>query len=238
MLDKSALRQGSSGRQTAGSGSTPCRTDGVRLGLTSQRLKTRSLTKQSITQAVWALLTNLPSCLPHSRRYWWGSQCTAAHSSLESVLHFTIEINPRFSVFLPTWTPPRARCRLPLPPPLLPPSCLASSLSVFSAGCCSRFILVLGLRGPRQAPQLFRWVCNYQFIKNDSFGGWSTVSSGSRGEGACQISSVSGNYLSPRLQFTILYLVAWQWLRTICWSYNICGIFTLYPTQVRLCWTD
>lgn len=104
--------------------------------------------------------------------------------------------------------------RLPLLPP---PSCLPLSLSLFSAGCCSRFILVVGLRGPRQAPQLFRWVCNYHFIKNDSFGGWSTISSESRGEGACQISSVSGNYLSSCLQFTILYLVAWQRLGTFCW---------------------
>lgn len=227
MLDKSALRRGSSGRQTAGSGSTPGRTDGVRLGLTSQRLKTRSLTKQSITQAVWALLTNLPSCLPHSRRYWWGSQCTA-HSNLECVLHFTIEINLWFLVFLPTWTSlllyiiflsPSSSSSSSLPP-LLP-------LSLLSAGCCSRFILVVGLRGPRQAPQLFRWVCNYHFIKNDSFGGWSTISSGSRGEGACQISSVSGNYLSSCLQFTILYLVAWQRLGTFCWSNNRSGIFTL-----------
>ena len=103
----------------------------------------------------------------------------------------------------------------------------APPLSHLSAGCCSRFILVVGLRGPRQAPQLFRWVCNYHFIKNDSFGGWSTISSGSRGEGACQISSVSGNYLSSCLQFTILYLVAWQRLGTFCWSNNRSGIFTL-----------
>lgn len=227
MLDKSALRRGSSRRQTAGSGSTPGRTDGVRLGLTSQRLKTRSLTKQSITQAVWALLTNLPSCLPHSRRYWWGSQCTA-HSNLECVLHFTIEINLRFLVVSAYLNLSPALNRLPLPHPLSlppPPSCLP--LSLLSAGCCSRFILVVGLRGPRQAPQLFRWVCNYHFIKNDSFGGWSTISSGSRGEGACQISSVSGNYLSSCLQFTILYLVAWQRLGTFCWSNNRSGIFTL-----------
>lgn len=128
MLDKSALRRGSSGRQTAGSGSTPGRTDGVRLGLTSQRLKTRSLTKQSITQAVWALLTNLPSCLPHSRCYWWGSQCTA-HSNMECVLHFTIEINLRFVVLMPTWTslllyrPPPPPPTASFLPPLLPPLC-------------------------------------------------------------------------------------------------------------------
>lgn len=224
MLDKSALRRGSSGRQTAGSGSTPGRTDGVRLGLTSQRLKTRSLTKQSITQTVWALLTNLPSCLPHSRRYWWGSHCPT-HSNMECVLHFTIEINLRFVVLMPTWTSlPPISSFSPPPPPLTSPFL---PLSLLSAGCCSRFILVVGFRGPRQAPQLVRWVCNYHFIKNDSFGGWSTISSGSRGEGACQISSVSGNYLSSCLQFTILYLVAWQRLGTFCWSNNRSEIFTL-----------
>lgn len=214
MLDKSALRRGSSGRQTAGSSSTPGRTDGVRLGLTSQRLKTRSLTKQSITQTVWALLTNLPSRFPHCWRYWWGSQCTA-HSNLECVLHFTIEITLRFLVLPPTWA--SLLLYIVFLPSLLLPATLPLSFSLFSAGCCSRFILVVGLCGPRQAPQLFRWVCNYHFIKNDSFGGWSTISSESRGEGACQISSVSGNYLSSCLQFTILYLVAWQRLGTFCW---------------------
>lgn len=132
---------------------------------------------------------------------------------------------------VPTWTSLLLYVVL-LPPPLPPPSrilFLPSSLplSLLSAGCCSRFILVVGLRGPRQAPQLFRWVCNYHFIKNDSFGGWSTISSGSRGEDACQIYSVSGNYLSSCLQFTILYLVAWQRLGTFCWSNNRSGIFTL-----------
>jgi len=159
MLDKSALRWGSSGRQTAGSGSTPGRTDGVRLGLTSQRLKTRSVTKQSITQAVWALLTNLPSCLPHSRCYWWGSQCTA-YSNLECVLLFTIQINLRFLVVAPSWTTLLLYIvSLCLFLPSHNPFPASLHFSLFSAGCCSRFILVVGLRGPRQAPQLFRWVC-------------------------------------------------------------------------------
>lgn len=118
-----------------------------------------------------------------------------------------------------------ALCSLAVPP--LIPSHISFLPPCLSAGCCSRFILVVGLCGPRQAPQLFRWVCNYHFIKNDSFGGWSTISSGSRGEDACQIYSVSGNYLSSCLQFTILYLVAWQRLGAFCWSNNRSGIFTL-----------
>lgn len=100
MLDKSAPRQGSSGRQTAGSGSTSCRTDGVRLGLTSQRLKTRSLTKQSITQTVWALLTNLPSCLTQPALLMRVLEYSSTHN-LECALHFTIVLNLRFVVSLP-----------------------------------------------------------------------------------------------------------------------------------------
>lgn len=163
MLDKSALRRGSSGRQTAGSGSTPGRTDGVRLGLTSQRLKTRSLTKQSITQAVWALLTNLPYCLHTAVLLMRVPVYNTLN--MECVLHITIEINLGFLVLC---LPVLLSCFI-LYPHLLSPS--LPSLHLFAAGCCSRFILVVGLRGPRQAPQLFRWVCNYHFIKNDSFGG-------------------------------------------------------------------
>lgn len=171
---------------------------------------------------MWALLTNRPACITQP-------------VLLMRVLVYSSTLQPGECFTFCNWNKSQI-CAVSayltlshpsfLPPPFsfLPPF---FSLSLSAGFCCCRFILVVGLHGPRQAPQLFHWVCNYHFIKNDSFGGWSTISSRSRGEGACQISTVSGNYLYSCLQFTILYLVAWQWLGTFCWSNNMSGIFTL-----------
>lgn len=215
MLDKSAPRQGSSGRQTAGSGSTPCRTDGVRLGLTSQRLKTRSLTKQSITQTVWALLTNLPSCLTQPALLMRVLVYSSTHN-LECALHFTIGINLRFVVFLPNW---------PFPPPHLPTSFLPPFLflrrslwrvysgSRGSAGpgrplsCSTGFVITISLRmtvSGVEAP-FHPGLVGKTLAK---FPAWVAI-------------------ISLCLQFTILYLVAWQRRGMFCWSNNTYGIFTL-----------
>lgn len=131
MLDKSALRQGSSGRQTAGSGSTPCRTDGVRLGLTSQRLKTRSLSKQSITRAVWALLTNLPF-LPHTAGVIDESPSVRQHTPTWSAFYISQlkEIQDSGCFCLPE----PLSCFIPPPPPSFLPLFFSLSLQVVVAG--------------------------------------------------------------------------------------------------------
>lgn len=222
MLDKSALRQGSSGRQTAGSGSTPCRTDGVRLGLTSQRLKTRSLTKQSITQTVWALLTNLPSCLTQPALL---MRVPVYSSTLQSGVCFTFH----------NWNKSQICCvfcltdpSLPLPPPSpllshlhhpasLPPSPQVAVVGLFwSSGsvgpgrplsCSTGFVITISLRmtvSGVEAP-FHPGLVGKTLAK---FPAWVAI-------------------ISLCLQFTILYLVAWQRRGMFCWSNNMSGIFTL-----------
>ncbi len=55
------------------------------------------------------------------------------------------------------------------------------------------------------ASQLFCCVSNYHFIKDDSFGGRGTVSTGSSGRSACQIRCMKGNYPStPAIHHFVL----------------------------------
>lgn len=121
-----------------------------------------------------------------------------------SFLHLPFEIIHHFISYLRLFTPrPSFPLILFL---LLTPSFLPAFLSAGSAA--AGLFWYSGSAGPGRPLS-----CSAGFVITNSLrmtvsGVEAPFHPGLVGEDACQISSVSGNYLSPRLQFTILYLVA------------------------------